>query len=97
MRKKFISKKDKPNLKKELSAALEIPGEVILDMPLISLKGREEISVENYRGIIEYSTEKIRLNTTAVIFKITGENLLIKCLDCDNVIITGKINATEFL
>ena len=69
MRKKFISKKDKPNLKKELSAALEIPGEVILDMPLISLKGREEISVENYRG----------------------------CLDCDNVIITGKINATEFL
>ena len=53
MRKKFISKKDKPNLKKELSAALEIPGEVILDMPLISLKGREEISVENYRGIIE--------------------------------------------
>ena len=89
MRKKFISKKDKPNLKKELSAALEIPGEVILDMPLISLKGREEISVENYRGI--------RLNTTAGIFKITGENLLIKCLDCDNVIITGKINATEFL
>ena len=65
MRKKFISKKDKPNLKKELSAALEIPGEVILDMPLISLKGREEISVENYRGIIEYSTDKIRLNTTA--------------------------------
>ena len=60
MRKKFISKKDKPNLKKELSAALEIPGEVILDMPLISLKGREEISVENYRGIIEYSTDKIR-------------------------------------
>ena len=97
MRKKFISKKDKPNLKKELSAALEIPGEVILDMPLISLKGREEISVENYRGIIEYSTEKIRLNTTAGIFKITGENLLINCLDCDNVIITGKINATEFL
>ena len=79
MRKKFISKKDKPNLKKELSAALEIPGEVILDMPLISLKGREEISVENYRGIIEYSTDKIRLNTTAGIFKITVNLCFLHC------------------
>ena len=89
MGRKFLSKKDKPNLKKELSAAFEIPGEVVLNMPLISLKGREEAVVENYSGIIEYSTEKIRLNTTAGIFK--------KCLDCDNIIITGKIDSTEFL
>ena len=97
MGRKFLSKKEKPNLKKELSAAFEIPGEVVLNMPLISLKGREEAVVENYSGIIEYSTEKIRLNTTAGIFKITGESLLIKCLDCDNIIITGKIDSTEFL
>ena len=89
MGRKFLSKKDKPNLKKELSAAFEIPGEVVLNMPLISLKGREEAVVENYSGI--------RLNTTAGIFKITGESLLIKCLDCDNIIITGKIDSTEFL
>ena len=90
-------KKDKTNLKKELSAAFEIPGEVVLDMPLITMKGKEEVVIENYKGIIEYSTEKIRISTTAGIYKLTGEGMLIKCLDSDNVIITGRINSTEFL
>ena len=90
-------KKDKTNLKKELSAAFESPGEVVLDMPLITMKGKEEVVIENYKGIIEYSTEKIRINTTAGIYKLTGEERLIKCLDSDNVIITGRINSTEFL
>lgn len=90
-------KKDKTEIKKELSAAFEIPGEIVLNIPLISLKGREEAVIENYRGIIEYSTEKIRVNTSSGVLRITGEGLLIKCLDADNVIITGKINSTEFL
>ena len=75
-------KKRKTNIKEELSAAFEIPKEVALNVPLISLRGREEVVIENYRGIIEY---------------ITGEKMLIKCLDADNIVISGAINSTEFL
>ena len=90
-------KKRKTNIKEELSAAFEIPKEVVLNMPLISLKGREEVVIENYRGIIEYTTEKIRINTASGVFKLTGEKMLIKCLDADNIVICGVINSTEFL
>ncbi len=90
-------RKDKTGIKRELSAAFEIPGEVVLNIPLISLRGREEIVIENYRGIIEYSTEKIRVNTSSGVFRISGEGLLIKCLDADNVIIAGRIDSAEFL
>ena len=85
------------DIKKEISSVLEIPEEVVFDMPFISLKGREEAVVENYKGIIEYSSERIRLNTTSGVFKLSGEGLTIKCLDADNVIISGKINSAEFI
>lgn len=92
-----MKKKNTKNLKKEISDILEMPEEVVFDMPLISFKGRSEAVIENYKGIIEYGTEKIRLNTSVGIFKITGENLVIKGLDADNVIICGQINSAEFL
>ncbi len=91
------SKKDKTAIKKELSRTFEIPEEVVLDIPLISFKGREEAVIENYRGIIEYSTEKMRINTASGVLKVTGDDLIIKCLDADNIVIAGKINSAEFL
>ena len=94
--KKSVRKKS-VDIKKEISSVLEIPEEVVFDMPFISLKGREEAVVENYKGIIEYSSEKIRLNTTSGVLKLTGESLAIKCLDADNIIISGKIDSAEFI
>ena len=90
-------KKEKKNLKKELSAAFEMPEEIVSDLPLISLRGFEEAVIENYKGIIEYSTERIRINTASGVLRLTGENMFIKCLDADNIIITGKIMSAEFI
>lgn len=90
-------KKEKKNLKKELSAAFEMPEEIVSDLPLISLRGFGEAVVENYKGIIEYSTEKIRVNTSVGVLRLTGKDMFIKCLDADNIIITGKIMSAEFL
>jgi len=85
------------DLKKDISTAFEIPKEIVLDMPFISLRGNNEAVVENYKGIIEYSPEKIRINTTVGILKLTGCKMTIKCLDVNNIIITGCITQIEFL
>ncbi|MEA4971702.1 hypothetical protein SDC9_142580 [bioreactor metagenome] len=87
----------KNDLKKDISDAFEIPKEIVLDMPFISLRGNNEAVVENYKGIIEYSSEKIRINTTIGILKFTGSKLAIKCIDLNNIIIIGCISQMEFL
>lgn len=89
--------KRKNGLKKDISSAFEIPEEVVLDMPFISLRGSSEAVVENYKGIIEYNSDKIRINTTVGILKFTGNKMTIKCLDLNNIIITGCISQIEFL
>ena len=52
-------------LRKNMTEALELPKEIMLNLPLISLVGREEVTIENYRGILEYSEEVVRIGTTA--------------------------------
>lgn len=95
MKKKDILSKKK--IKSIFTTALELPKEVILNLPLITLVGSEEMNIENYKGIVEYSEEKIRINTTSGVIKIEGKKLNIKQLTAEQVCINGLISKLEYL
>lgn len=83
--------------KRNVTDALELPKEVMLNLPLISLTGKEELSIENYKGIMEYGEETIRVNTAAGTIKIQGKELLLKQLTAECIVITGAILRVEFV
>ena len=84
-------------IKKHVSEALDLPKEVIMNLPLISLTGREELMIENYKGVIEYTEEKIRVNTSVGVLKVEGNNLFLKHITADSIVVTGGILKMEFL
>lgn len=84
-------------LKRNVTDALELPKEVLLNLPLISLTGREELTIENYKGIMEYGEEIIRVKTAAGIIKVEGKGLLLKQLTSECIVITGTILGVNFL
>lgn len=84
-------------IKRNVTDALELPKEVMLNLPLLSLMGREELTIENYKGIMEYNEECIRVNTAAGIIKIQGKNLCLKQLTAECVVVSGKIIGMEYL
>ena len=55
------NKKEKLDIKRMLTAALELPKEIALNLPVISIIGAEEVGIENYKTIIEYSAEQVRI------------------------------------
>ena len=81
----------------KITEALELPKEVVMNLPLITMIGAEDMTIENYKGVIEYSEERIRINTTAGIVRICGRRLLLKQITADNIGITGSIAKIEFL
>lgn len=85
------------NIKKKLVNTLELPKEIIFNLPLITMVGNEEINIENYKGVIEYSPEKIRINTECGVLKINGEKLSFKQITAENIIVTGVIQTLEYL
>lgn len=89
--------KSTEKIKRTVTGMLELPKEIVLNQPLISLVGNDELHLENYKGVIEYTEEKIRLNTSTGILKIEGRKLLLKQITAENVTITGIIDKLEYI
>lgn len=83
--------------RKNMTEALELPKEIMLNLPLISFIGREEVSIENYKGILEYGEETVRVGTAAGVLRLTGRGLCIKQLSAECLVVTGMVEKLEFL
>lgn len=84
-------------LRKNVTEALELPKEIMLNLPLISLIGREEVTIENYKGILEYGEETVRIGTAAGILRLDGRGLCLKQLSAECMVVTGQIESLAFL
>ena len=83
--------------RKNMTEAMELPKEIMLNLPLVTLVGQEEVTIENYRGILEYSEETVRVGTAAGILQLRGEKLCLKQLSADCMVVTGKVEKLDFL
>ncbi|MDO5477704.1 MAG: YabP/YqfC family sporulation protein [Clostridia bacterium] len=83
-------------LAKALSGT-ELPGEVILDVPYVSLSGDFSCNIENHRGIISYDDRSVKINTGEAIIKIGGEGLALSHITDEIISVSGKIKSLEFI
>jgi len=79
-------------IKEKISDALELPKEITLDIPKITILGAESVTIENHKGIISYNDNQIRVNTGCGILTISGQRLAIKSIIQEEIIITGQIS-----
>ncbi|NLD47688.1 MAG: sporulation protein YqfC [Clostridiaceae bacterium] len=96
-RKKVKEDKAKINIKEKMTELLELPKEIVLDLPKTTIVGSNNVIIENYKGIIEYDSARIRANTSKGIIKISGSNLVIREITSEDLMIEGDIDALEFL
>lgn len=89
--------KNKDLISRAMADILEIPKDLVLDIPKITLIGKNEFYLENHRGIIEYSTQRLRINLSRGFLEISGKNLEIKALMPDEIKIEGEISAFRFV
>jgi len=79
------------SLKRRLAEALELPKEIVLDLPVVTVIGNEEAFLANHKGVLEYATHGVRIKTTLGEFKIVGSDLVLKEINAENIVIIGKI------
>ena len=83
--------KVKENVKYNLVESLELPMDIMYGAVIITAMGRNQILVENYKGIIEYTQEKIRLQTKTCQVTIQGKRLIVEYYTNEEMKITGYI------
>lgn len=80
----------------ELSNHLHLPADILAGAPIITATGRNEICLENYKGIIEYNGNLIKVQTKACKICIEGNELNILYFTEDEMKITGFIQAIYY-
>ncbi len=83
-------------IKEGLVESLELPKDLVYGAVLVSITGRQEILIENYRGILEYTQNHISLQTKTCRLVIRGKNLHISYYTNEEMKITGWIDSVLF-
>lgn len=91
-----MRKKKLEQVKSAVSDIFELPKDIMLDMPKISMVGKNQILVENHRGVIEYTSSRIRVNSTIGVIRIQGDNLNLRNIATDDIMIIGGVKSIEF-
>jgi len=91
-----MPKKDKGGLKAIISDLFELPREVMMNLPRLTLVGNIQIYLENHRGVIAYDEQKVRIGVENGEIIIRGVNLQIKNLVAEELLIKGTINGIDY-
>lgn len=64
--------------------------------PVLQLKGRQRLYIENYRKLLVYTRKQIYVLTKSGIIIIEGNDLVIQCYSKEDMEIRGQIDVISF-
>lgn len=79
-----------------ISQNLMLPPDIIAGAPIVTINGRNSISIENHKKIMEYTGEKIKISTKICNLCIEGKNLKITYYTKEELKVTGIIHSVYY-
>ena len=77
--------------------SLKLPKDTMLGAAIVTITGNREAFVENYKGILEYTTESIVLQGKNAKICFEGSSLSIDYYTNEDMKISGKIDALRYI
>ena len=69
---------------------LDLPAEIVMDIPKIIITGNKEITIENHKGISSFEKNLIKVNSKVGNINIEGSDFEILYIGGSTISITGK-------
>jgi sporulation protein YqfC len=80
----------KSRVQQSFASLLDIPRDVMMDMPKITIIGDLQVFIENHRGIVEYGPTRVRVGVKAGEVEITGEDLVLRNIYPVEIVLDGR-------
>lgn len=93
--KKIVSKLF-PEKKELFVDSMKLPKDIFYGASILTVTGNQEIWIENYKGILEYTEQRICLQAKHCVICICGENLCIQYYTNEDMKITGLICQIQY-
>ncbi|NRS85564.1 sporulation protein YqfC [Clostridium tetanomorphum] len=82
--------------KNSLAEKLDLPRDVVLDLPKIVITGDSEISIENHKGIIIFDERQVKINSKIGLVSIYGSNFEMLFLEGSTMTLKGKFKSVVY-
>jgi len=79
-----------------LAGMLEIPQDIVLDLPRITMLGNQQLLVENHKGIIEYTPSLVRIKLNKGELLVAGQNLMLGNLQIEQILVEGTVGEIKY-
>lgn len=80
----------------KITDTLNLPKDIVMGASILHLIGQYEIYIENYKNIIEFNENVIKIQARSTKIIITGKHLHIEYFNNDDMKIKGRISDVSF-
>lgn len=75
----------------QAASRLDLPADLVAGLPRLEVTGFSQLAIEQHSGIREYGEAQIVVGVKMGTVVVTGRGLRIKCMDHDQLVLTGEI------
>ena len=79
-----------------IAETFDLPKDIVLNVPKITIIGNDEITIENHKGIILFERNVIKVNTKVKAINIEGENFERLYIGDSTITISGKFKSISY-
>lgn len=76
---------------------MDLPQDVMMDLPRITMVGQIHIYIENHRGLLTFSEKELRLLLKQGQLLIKGKAFVIKTILPEEILLEGKIEQVIYI
>ncbi len=81
----------------KFAQVLDLPQDVVFDLPRMTLIGNMQLYVENHRGVLHFSDDLLRLQLSKGQLEVIGKQLVIRAILTEEVFIEGIIDDLKYV
>ena len=84
------------SMKKWFLNKLQLPKDITMNLPRVTMIGQLHIYIENYKSLLHFTNNEVRIEITEGELLIQGNDLVIKTMLREELLIEGTINHIQF-
>lgn len=85
------------HLKQLIVKRMDLPEDVMMDLPRITMIGQIHIYIENHRGLLAFSDKEVRLMLKQGQLLIRGSSFVIRTILPEEILLEGTIEQVLFI
>lgn len=92
-----MAKKWAGRVRNWMAEKMDLPQDVMMDLPRITMIGQIHVYIENHRGLLVFTDKELRLLLKQGQLLIKGKSFVIKTILPEEILLEGKIDQVIYI